>query len=492
MRILLGPVPEEGTYIELSEGIRDYLFCNCGIKKVKTVLLHKTTGNREIRMRIFRVCEANLLRRALKCAAATAFAVLVLAAPCFTAETAGLIKISGAIGPITASYIQRAMALASRQHYCCLIIQLDTPGGLLSSTKDIVQTLLSPTVPTVVYVAPAGATATSAGCFVTLAADIAAMAPGTSIGAAHPVEMGGRGASTDSVMKQKLENYASSFIESIAHKRNRNVEWAKSSVRQSAAITAEQALSMKVIDVLAPSAAEVLKQIDGRVIGGMLLHTSSAQIVPIPMLARERIFQRLWGPEVMYILMLVAIYGIIGELSNPGTILPAVAGIIALVLALFMASILPVNITGVVLIVLAVCLFVADAFAPTHGVLTAGGIVSFVVGSMLLFDTAQSAFRLSLALIIPATAVTALFFVAVLGAGLRAQLLPKRTGKEAMAGKTGTAQTAVTPDGGTVFVEGEYWNAHSDVAVERGAPVEVVEVKGLTLTIRPVTREKTV
>ena len=455
--------------------------------------MHETTGNPEIRMRIFDVHAANLLRRISWCGAVMACAVLARAVPCFTAETAGLIKISGAIGPITASYIQRAMALASRQHYCCLIIQLDTPGGLLSSTKDIVQTLLSPTVPTVVYVAPAGATATSAGCFVTLAADVAAMAPGTSIGAAHPVEMGGGGAtSTDSVMKQKLENYASSFIESIAHKRNRNVEWAKSSVRQSAAITAEQALSMKVIDVLAPSAADVLKQIDGRVIDAVPIHTSSAQIVPIPMLAREKIFQRLWGPEVMYILMLVAIYGIIGELSNPGTILPAVAGIIALVLALFMASILPVNITGVVLIVLAVCLFVADAFAPTHGVLTVGGIVSFAVGSMLLFDTAQSAFRLSLSLIIPATAVTALFFVAVLGAGLRAQLLPKRTGKEAMAGKTGTAQTAVTRDGGTVFVEGEYWNAHSNVAVAQGASVEVVEVKGLTLTIRPITREKTV
>ncbi len=446
-----------------------------------------------IKMKTFCLPAANFLQYTFRCIAAMVCAVLLLAAPCFTAETAGLIKVTGAIGPITASYIQRAMALASRQQYCCLIIQLDTPGGLLSSTKDIVQTLLSPKLPTVVYVAPAGATATSAGCFVTLAADVAAMAPGTSIGAAHPVEMGGGNvASTDSVMKQKLENYASSFIESIAHKRNRNVEWAKSSVRQSAAITAEQALSMKVIDVLAPTAADVLKQIDGRIIEGKPLHTASAQLVPIPMLAREKIFQRLWGPEVMYILMLVAIYGIIGELSNPGTILPAVAGIIALVLALFMASILPVNITGVVLIVLAVCLFVADAFAATHGVLTVGGIVSFVVGSMLLFDTAQSAFRLSLALIIPATVVTALFFIAVLGAGLRAQLLPKRTGKEAMTGKTGTAQTAVTPDGGTVFVEGEYWNAKSDVAVEQGASVEVIEVKGLTLTIRPVTREKTV
>ena len=420
-----------------------------------------------------------------------AFALFFITASVFPADRVGTIKISGAIGPITASYVQRAINLAAQEQYACLIIQLDTPGGLLSSTKDIVQFLLSPKVPTVVYVTPAGATAASAGCFITLAADIAAMAPATSIGAAHPVEMGGGGAiAGDSVMKHKLENYASSFIESIASKRNRNVEWAKSSVRESAAITAEKALELKVIDIVAADMPDLLKQLDGRTIRGKVLHTAGAEIRGVPMLLREKVFQRLWGPEVMYILMLIAIYGIVGELSNPGTVLPAVAGVIALTLALFMSSVLPVNITGVVLIALAIVLFVVDVFAATHGVLTVGGIIAFAIGSIMLFDTGESAFRLSLALIVPATAVTAAFFFFVIGAGLRAQLLPKKTGKEVMKGKTATAETSVDAHGGKVFFEGEYWNAVSDVLVDKGASVEIVGVQGLMLKIKPVTKEQ--
>jgi membrane-bound serine protease (ClpP class) len=421
----------------------------------------------------------------------SALVLVCWAAAVFSVERVGLIKISGAIGPITASYVQRAINLAAQEQYACLIIQLDTPGGLLSSTKEIVQLLLSPKVPTVVYVTPAGATAASAGCFITLAADIAAMAPATSIGAAHPVEMGGGGAiAGDSVMKRKLENYASSFIESIASKRNRNVEWAKSSVRESAAITAEKALELKVIDIVAADVPDLLKQLDGRTIRGKVLHTAGAEIRGVPMLLREKVFQRLWGPEVMYILMLIAIYGIVGELSNPGTVLPAVAGVIALTLALFMSSVLPVNITGVVLIALAIVLFVVDVFAATHGVLTVGGIIAFAIGSIMLFDTGESAFRLSLALIVPATAVTAAFFFFVIGAGLRAQLLPKKTGKEVMKGKTATAETSVDAHGGKVFFEGEYWNAVSDVPVDKGASVEIVGVQGLTLKIKPVTKEQ--
>ena len=432
--------------------------------------------------------------RAARRVAGPAILVAVLAGACFSSENVGLIKISGAIGPITASYIHRAMALASQRGYSCLIIQLDTPGGLLSSTKDIVQDLLTSQPATVVYVAPAGATAASAGCFITLSADVAAMAPATSIGAAHPVEMtGGIGiAGGDSVMRHKLENFASTFIESIASKRNRNVTWAISSVRESAAITAEKALSLKVIDVVAPNMADLLKQLDGRKVGQTVLHTAGASIAPIPMLMREKIFQRLWGPEIMYFLMLIAMYGLIGELSNPGAVLPAVAGIIALILALFMASILPVNITGVALIVLAALLFVTDVFAATHGVLTVGGAISFIIGSLLLFDTAGAAFHLSLAVVIPATVVTVLFFVVVIGAGLRAQLLPKRTGAEAMKGKVGTAQTAITAGGGTVFVEGAYWNAVSDARVDQGKQIEVLGINGLTLTIRSLTEEKEV
>jgi membrane-bound serine protease (ClpP class) len=407
-------------------------------------------------------------------------------------EHAALIKISGAIGPITADYIERAIKQSEAQKDVCLIIQLDTPGGLLNSTKEIVQSFFSSPVPTVVYIAPAGATATSAGCFITLAADVAAMAPGTSIGAAHPVTIGGGGAAdkTDEVMKKKLENFASSFIESIAAKRNRNVEWAKSSVRESAAITAEKALDLKVIDLIANSARDLLKQLDGRTINGKTLqHTTDAEIREMPMLAREKVFQRLWSPEVMYLLMLIAIYGIIGELSNPGAILPAVAGGIALILALFMASVLPVNATGVALIVLAVILFIADIFAPTHGVLTGGGIISFLFGSIMLFDTAGSVFHLSLALIIPATIISAAFFIYVFGAGLRAQFLPPKTGKEALAGRKAVSLAPIDAQSGKVFVEGEYWNAFSDTPIDQGKTVVIIAVDGLTLKVQPLTKE---
>ena len=410
-------------------------------------------------------------------------------APGTLAEQAGLIKISGAIGPTTASYVQRALNEAAAQGYICLIIQLDTPGGLLDSTKEIVQSLYSARLPTVVYVAPAGATAASAGCFITMAADVAAMAPGTSIGAAHPVAMGGgiAGQELDEATKRKLENFATTFIESIAARRNRNVEWAKTAVRESAAITAEKALELKVVDIIAEDIPDLLKQLDGREVNGRPLHAASAEIHEVPMLTREKVFQVLWRPEVMFILMLIAIYGIIGELSNPGAIVPGVVGAITLVLALYMASVLPVNIAGLALIVLAVGLFVTDLFAPTHGVLTAGGIISFFLGSLMLFDTAGAAFRLSLGLIIPATLITAAFFVFVLGAGLRAQSLPIKTGKESMVGKTATALTPINTHSGKVFVEGAYWNAVSEAPVEEGKPVEIIGVQGLTLEVKPKT-----
>ncbi len=410
-------------------------------------------------------------------------------APATLAEQAGLIKISGAIGPATASYVQRALNEAAAQGYICLIIQLDTPGGLLDSTKEIVQSLYSARLPTVVYVAPAGATAASAGCFITLAPDVAAMAPGTSIGAAHPVAIGGgiTGQQLDEATKRKLENFATTFIESIAARRHRNVEWAKTAVRESAAITAEKALELKVIDIIAEDIPGLLRQLDGREVNGRPLHAASAEIHEVPMLAREKVFQVLWRPEVMFILMLIAIYGIIGELSNPGAIVPGVVGAIALVLALYMASVLPVNIAGVALIVLAVGLFVTDLFAPTHGVLTAGGIISFFLGSLLLFETAGAAFRLSLGLIIPATLVTAAFFVFVFGAGLRAQWLPIKAGKESMVGKTATALTPINAQSGRVFVEGAYWNAVSEAPVEEGKPVEITGVQGLTLEVKPKT-----
>ncbi len=408
------------------------------------------------------------------------------------AESAGLIRVEGAIGPATASYIARAVDQAEEDQCQCLIVQLDTPGGLLDSTKTIVQKFLASPVPIVVYVAPAGANAASAGCFITLAADIAAMAPTTSIGAAHPVELGGNpiGGDTkpDETMKQKLENYATSYIETIAAKRHRNVEWAKAAVKESAAITADKALELHVIDLIARDVPDLLRQLDRREVNGHRLRTAGAEVVEIPMSARERLFQLLWRPEVMFILMLIAIYGIIGEMSNPGAILPGVVGGIALILALYMAAILPINIAGLALILLALGLFIADIYAPTHGVLTAGGIISFFLGGLMLFDQAGPAFRLSLGILVPATVITALFFIFVVGAGLRAQLLPVRAGKETMLGKAVPALERIDAAGGKVFVEGEIWNAVSDVVVEKGQPVEVAGIEGLTLKVKPKTQ----
>lgn len=407
-------------------------------------------------------------------------------APGLRAAEVGLIRIDGAIGPATADYISRAISVAGSRDYACLVVELDTPGGLLESTKQIVQSFYTSKVPVVVYVAPSGGNAASAGCFITLAADIAAMAPHTSIGAAHPVSMGGGGEEkTDDVMKQKLENYASSYIEAIAEKRGRNVAWATNSVVKSESITAEKALDLKVIDLISPDVADLLRQIDGRQVNGKTLATAGATVVEIPMAARERVFQLLWRPEVMLVLMLAAIYGIIGELSSPGAILPGVVGAIALILALYMASILPVNWAGLALMGVAVALFIIDIFTPTHGVLTFGGIASFFLGALMLFNRGNPAFHLSLAYIIPATLVTAAFFLFVVGAGLRAQFLPVRVGKEAMIGKTAPALSHIDAAGGKVFVEGEYWNAVSDVPIEAGQRVAIKEISGLTLKVEP-------
>ena len=414
----------------------------------------------------------------------------------FSAAAAGsekvcFITVEGPISPTTAGYVSRAVDETASQGGQCLIIQLNTPGGLLDSMQRIVQKLLASPVPTVVYVAPTGATAASAGCFITLAADVAAMAPATTIGAAHPVALGGIGGNedtkSDSTMTKKLENFAASYIQAIAARRSRNVEWAESAVRESSSITAEKARDLKVIEIIAMDRNDLLRQLDGRVVNSKSVKTASAQIVEIKMSAAEQIFQTAWRPEVMYILLLIAIYGIIGELNTPGAILPGVVGGIALLLALYMAAILPVNITGLLLIGLAIGLFIIDVFAPTHGVLTVGGIVAFLIGSLMLFNRQDPVFRLSLRYIIPGVILTAVFFVVIIGSGLRAQRLPVKVGTETMIGKTVSALTPIDLTGGKIFLEGEYWNATSDTPVEKGQLVQINAVEGLTLKVQPKT-----
>jgi membrane-bound serine protease (ClpP class) len=412
--------------------------------------------------------------------------ILFQAAVGLRAESVGMIEIRGPIGPATASYIARAIDVSAKRGDACLILQLNTPGGLIASSQEIVDTFYTSKIPVVVYVSPAGAGATSAGTFITMAADIAAMAPNTTIGAAHPVGSGGEG-ETNSIMWTKAENYIASWIVTIAEKRGRNAKWAESAVRQSVSITSEKALKLDVIDLIAKDVPALLEQLDGREVNGKELRTAGANVVMIPKSAGENFFQMIWRPEVMFLLMLIAIYGIIGEINNPGAVLPGVVGAIALVLFLYMNTILPVNIAGVALIILAVILFVIDIYAPTHGVLTAGGIVAFFLGALMLFNRAGPGFHLSLVYIIFATVVTALFFLFVVAAGLRAQRLPVRAGRETMLGKVVPALDRIDAARGRVFIEGEYWNAVSDVVIEKDQPVEVVGIAGLTLTVKPKT-----
>lgn len=402
------------------------------------------------------------------------------------AATVCWITVEGAIGPAAASYVDRAIREATERNAQCLVIQLDTPGGLLDSTKSIVQAMLASPVPVVVYVAPRGAMAGSAGCFITLASDIAAMAPATAIGAAHPVQIssGGEVQKQDEVMRQKLENFYSSYIASIAARHNRNAEWARSAVKDSASIPAEKALELKVIEIIAADRQDLLKQLDGRQVAGRTLATADASVVEIEQTFREKLLQMLSHPELMVILMLIATWGIIGELSNPGAILPGVAGVIALVLMLYMMAVLPVNVAGLALIGLAIAMFIIDVFAPTHGVLTVGGVIAFFLGALMMFDRTEPMLRVSLALLIPATVLTGLFFAFVVGAGLRAQFLPRKAGVETMLGRVVPALSPIDPSGGKVFVEGEYWNAVSDQAIPKDTPVEIVAVQGLTLKVR--------
>jgi membrane-bound serine protease (ClpP class) len=420
--------------------------------------------------------------------ALTCLAFCLACAATVAAGKVSLIKIDGTIGPATASYVSRSIDEAQTQQAQCLVIQLNTPGGLLDSTQTIVQSFLGSALPVVVYVAPTGASATSAGCFITIAASVAAMAPATTIGAAHPVSLGGMPSGgeekPDETMKQKLENFSVSYMEAIAAKRHRNVDWAKSAVRESASISAEKALELKVVDLIAADLPDLLKQLNGREVDGKTLKTANAEVTEIKMSASERVFQKLWRPEVMFILMLIAMYGIIGEMTTPGAILPGVVGAIALILALYMSAILPVNVTGLVLIALALMLFIFDVYAPSHGVLTMGGVISFLIGSLMLFNRADTLFRLSLGYIIPAALVTAAFFLFVVGKGLRAQRLPVKAGVETLLGKMVTTLTPIDSRAGRIFVEGEYWNAVSDTPIEKGEVAEIAAVQGLTLKVK--------
>lgn len=405
-------------------------------------------------------------------------------------SSVSIIRVDGTIGPTTTSYIERGLKKSVEADDEALIIVLDTPGGLLDSTQDIVRMLLGSDHPTVVYVAPRGANAGSAGTFITLAAHVAAMAPSTNIGAASPVSMGG--GEMDTVAQQKIFNFSESYIESIAEERGRNSEWAKLAVREGASITSREALEINVIDLIAEDMDDLLNQIDGMEIEGKILNTSDASQNEIPRTLAEVFFSFLLRPEVMLILTLVAIYGIIGEVTNPGGIVPGVAGVIALILLLYGVAAMPINLAGFLLIGLGVILFVAEAFTPAFGLLITGGAVSFFLGALMLFQDLPEEMQVSMFWLIPATLLTAAFFAWIVTYGVKSLFNPVRTGLGSTVGRKAEVTDAILPDQpGRVFFDGEYWKAESKVPFNEGDMCQIETFKGLTAIVKPITQEQT-
>lgn len=396
-----------------------------------------------------------------------------------------LIRIDGAISPLTVNYIERGIKTAKRNGSGALIIELDTPGGMLESTKQIVQQFLeSEGLPIIVYVSPQGGSATSAGTFITLAAHAAVMAPATTIGAASPIQMGGGGpVQMDSVMQKKLFRFTESFMESIAKERNRNVEWAVSAVTEGASITSEKALELGVIDFIATDRQDLLEKLNGFSVQEDELQTLNAQIVELEPNLAERFLSVLIRPEVILILTMLAIYGIVGEITNPGALVPGIGGAVSLILVLYASSAIPINTAGFLLVLLAVGLFIAEAFTPTFGILIAGGAVSFFLGVLMLFQDLPESMSISFGWLIPATILMVLFFIWVAYEGIRVQFKSNVSGVNYMIGKTAKVIDEVNATGGRVFVMGEYWNAYSDEVLHPGEKCIVLEVENLTLKV---------
>jgi membrane-bound serine protease (ClpP class) len=404
------------------------------------------------------------------------------------AQTAHVITLDASINPATADFIHESIHKAKQAGAECLIIRLNTPGGLLKSTRVIVTDLLTAPLPVVVYVAPSGSQAASAGVFVTLAAHIAAMAPGTNIGAAHPVGM--QGGEKDSIMNEKATNDAAAFIRSISEKRHRNVQWAEEAVRKSLSITESEALRDSVIDLITPSVQDLLVKIDGRSVEldgrKTILKTRDAEIVSLEMDWKHKLLDILSDPNIAYIFFLLGIYGLLFELYNPGTILPGVVGVISIIIAFYSLHTLPISYAGVALILFAIVLFIAEIKITSYGLLTVGGVISLLLGSIMLInpESPLEVVSISWSVIVPAVVFTVLFFLFAIGMGIRAQRRKPVTGTEGIVGEFGEAITDLTPEG-QVRVHGEIWSAVSvDGKLKKGTPVRVDHVKDLRITVR--------
>jgi membrane-bound serine protease (ClpP class) len=433
------------------------------------------------------------------------------------------VTVSGAIGPATKDYLVRSLEKASNSGATLFIIKMDTPGGLDSSMRDINQAILSSRIPVVTYVAPSGARAASAGTYILYASHIAAMAPATNLGAATPVQIGGGGGlpgspgrgngdqndepsadkepaadkkpttqpppSNKDALARKAINDAVAYIKGLAELRGRNKDWAEQAVRQAASLSAQEALEQNVIDLIATNMSDLLNQIHGKTVNVLdqefVLHTEGIIVEHIEPDWRNQLLSIITDPNVAYILMLIGIYGLIFEFSNPGAMFPGIIGAICLLLALFAFQVLPINYAGFALIILGIVLMVGEAFVPSFGALGIGGVIAFVIGSVILMDTDVPGYGVSLPLIASFALVSSALFVIVLVMALKARRQPVVSGPEELVGATAEVLKEFDSDG-LVHVHGENWSAHTEVPLQKGQKVRVLKMDGLTLWVEPV------
>jgi len=394
-----------------------------------------------------------------------------------------VIRVADAISPGTAEFIRQSIQKAEKNQAACLVIELDTPGGLAESMRAIVQDFLASDVPIVVYVAPSGARAASAGVMITMAADIAAMAPGTNIGAAHPVGAGGQ--EIEGKMSEKVVNDMVAHAKSIAERRGRNQEWVEKAIRESVSATETEALQANVVDLIAQDTDDLIRQINGRDVKGKgTLMLDDARKIVIEEELRTKILRTISNPNIAYILLMIGLAGLYFELSHPGAILPGVIGGISLVLAFFALQTLPVNYAGILLIVLAIIFFILEMKVTSYGMLSVAGIASLLLGSIMLFENEGTGEQLSWNVLIPTLVVISGFFTAVAFLVFRSQVSKPTTGSAGLVGEIGVVRQALMPEG-KVFVHGELWNATASSPIEEGSRVRVVNVKGLMLEVEP-------
>jgi membrane-bound serine protease (ClpP class) len=398
------------------------------------------------------------------------------------------ISVDGPISPVTSEYVLRNIERANDEGYAMLVVEMDTPGGLMDSMRSIIKAMVNSDVPVAVYVGPPGARAASAGAFITIAAHVAAMAPQTNIGAAHPVGAGG--GEMDEVMAGKVTNDAVAYIKSLAARRGRNVEWAEAAVRNSVSATETEALDLGVVDMIANSTAEMVEAVHGRSVemplGPMVMNTAGARVDRVEMGTRLRILELFSNPSIAYLLMIIGFYGIFFEMTNPGALFPGIVGAICLILAFYAMQTLPVNYAGLLLILLAIILFFLETQIVSHGALAVGGIAALTIGSVMLFEDAGPEFQISLGLIGMTVAVTSAFFILLIRLAVKAQGRKTTTGHEGLVGMEGVALGEFGPGTrGQISLHGEIWSAESDEPVTKGQRVVVESAGGLTVRVRP-------